>query len=101
MGRGKKTGIPGRRHYAGRKKEFDVPSGFVYNRGPRSRMNKGDSGFRREMGLLASAFLVMGGVIGTGIFMTTGFIIGFVHSPWLVMLAWALGGLITLTGALS
>ena len=59
------------------------------------------SEFRREMGLLDSAFLVMGGVIGTGIFMTTGFIIGFVRSPWLVMLAWVLGGLITLTGALS
>jgi APA family basic amino acid/polyamine antiporter len=57
--------------------------------------------FRREMGLLDSAFLVMGGVIGTGIFMTTGFIIGFVPSPWLVMLAWVLGGLVTLTGALS
>jgi APA family basic amino acid/polyamine antiporter len=60
-----------------------------------------NSGFRREMGLLDSAFLVMGGVIGTGIFMTTGFIVGFVPSPWLVMLAWVLGGLITLTGALS
>ena len=66
-----------------------------------SRINTGDFGFRREMGLLDSAFLVMGGVIGTGIFMTTGFIIGFAPSPWLVMLAWALGGLITLTGALS
>jgi len=62
---------------------------------------KDGSGFRREMGLLDSAFLVMGGVIGTGIFMTTGFIIGFVPSPWLVMLAWVLGGLITLAGALS
>jgi APA family basic amino acid/polyamine antiporter len=62
---------------------------------------KNNSGFRREMGLLDSAFLVMGGVVGTGIFMTTGFIIGFVPSPWLVMLAWVLGGLITLTGALS
>jgi APA family basic amino acid/polyamine antiporter len=53
------------------------------------------------MGLLDSASLVMGSVIGTGIFMTTGFIVGFVASPWLVMLAWILGGLITLTGALS
>ena len=63
--------------------------------------NKSEDGFRREMGLLDSAFLVMGGVIGTGIFMTTGFIVGFVPSPWLIMLAWGLGGLITLTGALS
>jgi APA family basic amino acid/polyamine antiporter len=57
--------------------------------------------FRREMNLLDSAFLVVGSVVGTGIFMTTGFVIGFVKSPWLVMLVWVLGGLITLTGALS
>ena len=57
--------------------------------------------FRREMNLLDSAFLVVGSVVGTGIFMTTGFVIGFVKSPWLVMLVWALGGVITLTGALS
>jgi APA family basic amino acid/polyamine antiporter len=57
--------------------------------------------FRREMSLLDSAFLVVGSVVGTGIFMTTGFVIGFVKSPWLVMLVWVLGGLITLTGALS
>jgi APA family basic amino acid/polyamine antiporter len=80
---------------------FDVPEALSYNRGPMENGKKDGSGFRREMGLLDSAFLVMGGVIGTGIFMTTGFIIGFVPSPWLVMLAWVLGGLITLTGALS
>jgi APA family basic amino acid/polyamine antiporter len=57
--------------------------------------------FRREMSLLDAAFLVMGSVIGTGIFMTTGFVIGFVKAPWLVMAVWALGGVITLTGALS
>ena len=57
--------------------------------------------FRREMSLLDSVFLVIGSVIGTGIFMTTGLIIAYVRSPWLVMLVWALGGLITLTGALS
>jgi basic amino acid/polyamine antiporter, APA family len=57
--------------------------------------------FRREMGLLDAAFLVVGSVIGTGIFMTTGFVIAFVKSPGLVMLVWGLGGVIALTGALS
>ena len=54
---------------------------------------KTQSEFRREMSLLDAVFLVIGGVIGTGIFMTTGFVIAFVRSPWLVMLVWALGGL--------
>src|SRR4030066_2562188 len=57
--------------------------------------------FRREMNLLDLAFLGVGRFVGTGIFMTTGFVIGFVKSPWLVMPVWALGGVITLTGALS
>src|SRR4030043_1994742 len=57
--------------------------------------------FRREMNLLDSAFLVVGSVVGAGIFMTAGVVIGFVKSPWLVMAVWALGGVITLTGALS
>jgi len=64
-------------------------------------MSEKKAEFRREMGLLDSAFLVVGSVVGTGIFMTTGFIIGFVKSPFLVMAVWALGGLISLTGALS
>ncbi|MGB7295633.1 MAG: amino acid permease [Candidatus Aminicenantales bacterium] len=56
---------------------------------------------KQEMGILDATSLVIGSVIGSGIFMTTGFIIGFLRSPWLVLLVWVLGGLITLTGALS
>ncbi len=53
------------------------------------------------MGLLDSVFLVMGGVIGSGIFMTTGFIAEFVSSGWLILLVWLAGGIITVCGALS
>lgn len=66
--------------------------------------NKNDSKkpkLRREMGLWDSVLLVMGSVIGSGIFMTTGFIVGFVLSPWKVVTVWVLGGLITICGALS
>jgi APA family basic amino acid/polyamine antiporter len=45
--------------------------------------------------------LVMGSVIGSGIFMTAGFIIEFVPSPGMVMAVWLVGGIITLCGALS
>lgn len=58
-------------------------------------------GLKQGMGLLDATSLVIGSVIGSGIFMTTGFIIGFVKSPGLVLVVWVLGGLITLTGALS
>ena len=55
----------------------------------------------RKLTLLDSVFLVMGGVIGSGIFMTTGFIADFLPSPWIILLVWILGGFITLSGALS
>jgi APA family basic amino acid/polyamine antiporter len=53
------------------------------------------------MGLWDSVLLVMGSVLGSGIFMTTGFIVESVKSPGAVLLVWITGGLITLFGALS
>lgn len=53
------------------------------------------------MSILDAALLVIGSVIGSGIFMTTGFIIEFVPSPGMVMAVWLVGGIITLCGALS
>ncbi len=56
---------------------------------------------QRVMSLWDAALLVVGGVIGSGIFMTTGFIVESVKSPGAVLLVWAAGGMITLFGALS
>jgi APA family basic amino acid/polyamine antiporter len=53
------------------------------------------------MSIMDAALLVIGSVIGSGIFMTTGFIIEFVPSPGMVMAVWFVGGIITLCGALS
>lgn len=44
---------------------------------------------------------VLGAIIGSGIFLTTGVMAAALPSPTLLMLAWAAGGLITLTGALT
>lgn len=54
---------------------------------------------RRELGPLDSALMLVGIVLGAGIFMTTGIMARDLPSPGLVMLAWALGGLLTLSGA--
>lgn len=56
---------------------------------------------RREMGLKDAVLLVMGSMIGSGIFMTTGFIVESVPAPGVVLIIWAVGGLITVCGALS
>jgi len=57
--------------------------------------------FLRELNLLDTTFLVIGAVIGSGIFMTTGFIAEYLPSPGLILFVWLVGGFITLCGALT
>lgn len=57
--------------------------------------------FLRKLNLLDSTSLVIGAVIGSGIFMTAGFIAEYVPSPGLMLIVWLVGGLITTSGALS
>jgi basic amino acid/polyamine antiporter, APA family len=53
----------------------------------------------RRLGLFDATMLVMGGTIGSGIFMNPTFVAREVHTPALVLGAWIFGGLIALTGA--
>lgn len=55
----------------------------------------------RKMNLLDSTFLVIGAVVGSGIFMTTGFIAGYLPNPGFILVVWLVGGFIALCGALS
>ena len=59
------------------------------------------SGFLRRLGLLDTSFLVIGAVVGSGIFMTPGLIAAVLPSPRLLLTVWLAGGLVTLCGALS
>jgi APA family basic amino acid/polyamine antiporter len=59
------------------------------------------SQFLRRLGLLDTSFLVIGAVVGSGIFMTPGLIAADLPSPGLLLSVWLAGGLITLCGALS
>ncbi len=43
--------------------------------------------------------IVMGGIIGSGIFMNPAVVAGQVHTPFLILFAWAFGGLVALAGA--
>jgi basic amino acid/polyamine antiporter, APA family len=54
----------------------------------------------RKLGLFDVTMLVMGSVIGTGIFMTPHVVAESVQSPALILFAWSVGGLITLAGSL-
>ncbi|MGA9770589.1 MAG: amino acid permease [Blastocatellia bacterium] len=53
----------------------------------------------RRLGLFDATMIVMGGIIGSGIFINSYVVARQVHSPLLVLGAWAAGGLIALAGA--
>ena len=58
-------------------------------------------GLVRQLGLFDSTMLVVGVVVGAGIFITTGLMAKDLPSPGLIMLAWFVGGLLTFAGALT
>ncbi|MCC6234734.1 MAG: amino acid permease [Verrucomicrobiales bacterium] len=55
----------------------------------------------RTLGLGSATALVVASMLGTGIFTTSGFLLADLQSPWVVLGAWVVGGLIALLGALS
>ena len=52
----------------------------------------------RRLGTRDAALIVMGGIVGSGIFMNPSVVARHVHSGLLVMVVWSLGGLIILLG---
>jgi APA family basic amino acid/polyamine antiporter len=62
---------------------------------------EGEARLVRGLGTWDAALLTIGSVVGTGIFITTGDMAKVLPSPWLILLVWAAGGLLTLAGALT
>lgn len=58
-------------------------------------------GFKRELGRFDTAMVVVGGIIGAGIFINPYIVAQRLDSPTLVMAAWVAGGIIALAGALT
>jgi basic amino acid/polyamine antiporter, APA family len=56
-------------------------------------------GLARRLGLFDATMIVMGGIIGSGIFMNPYLVARQVHTPFMILGAWMLGGLIALAGA--
>lgn len=56
---------------------------------------------RRELGLWAAVSIVVGTVIGSGIFLVPKTMVANVGSPSLVFLVWVFGGVLSLAGALT
>jgi basic amino acid/polyamine antiporter, APA family len=55
---------------------------------------------KRDLGVGSAIILVVANMIGTGIFTTSGFIMGTLGSPKAMLLCWFMGGILALCGAL-
>jgi basic amino acid/polyamine antiporter, APA family len=64
-------------------------------------MSNTNTTFKPTLGLLDATMIVMGSMIGSGIFIVSAGITREVGSPWYLMAVWGLTGLLTLTAALS
>jgi basic amino acid/polyamine antiporter, APA family len=53
----------------------------------------------RRLGLFDATMIVMGGIIGSGIFMNPSIVARQIHTPFMVLGAWLLGGLFALAAA--
>jgi basic amino acid/polyamine antiporter, APA family len=58
-----------------------------------------DVDLQRRLGLFDATMLVMGGIIGSGIFINSYVVASQVHTPLLILGAWFAGGLVALAGA--
>jgi len=54
---------------------------------------------RRQLGLFDATLIVMGGIVGAGIFANPSEVAHRVHTPFLILGVWVLGGLIAMCGA--
>ena len=57
-------------------------------------------GLARRLGLFDATMLVMGGIVGSGIFVNPAEVARHVHTPILIVGVWVLGGIVALAGAL-
>src|SRR5690349_17164672 len=65
------------------------------------RMSTESNSYLRRLGTWDGAMIVIGGVIGAGIFRTPATLAQRTGSGWELLALWAVGGLLTLAGALS
>jgi basic amino acid/polyamine antiporter, APA family len=54
---------------------------------------------KRELGLFDATMIVMGGIVGSGVFMNPSVVAQHVHTPFLILGVWLAGGVLAMLGA--
>jgi APA family basic amino acid/polyamine antiporter len=71
---------------------------MLLNSHPNSRTPMTDTGYARRLGPFSATMLVIGGIIGSGIFLNPAVVAARVRTPSLILGVWGLGALIALIG---
>ena len=61
----------------------------------------GTSAYLRRLGVFDTTMVVIGGIIGAGIFLNPAIVAQRVHSTAFILVTWAIGGVVALIGALT
>jgi APA family basic amino acid/polyamine antiporter len=61
--------------------------------------NTSSATLARRLGAFDATMIVMGGIVGAGIFMNPYVVARLVHTPFLILLVWVIGGLVALAGS--
>src|SRR5262249_45095832 len=97
-----KTGVVTRVHVGHSKRSLGTPwhNGRVISRDASTSLDMTTSPEpRRQLGLFDATMIVMGGIVGAGIFANPSEVAHRVHTPFLIIGVWVLGGLLAMCGA--
>jgi basic amino acid/polyamine antiporter, APA family len=78
----------------------DILRGFLRSGQCLTRYSSELTKLAKRLGLFDATMLVMGGIVGSGIFINPYVVAQQVHTPFLILTAWIAGGAIALAGAL-
>ncbi len=80
---------------------FAQPHAYMSSLSTPRDLDRANAGLLPVLGLFTTTMLILGGVIGSGIFRKPGLMAAQVGSPGILLGVWVLAGLITLMGALT
>ncbi|HEV2287865.1 MAG TPA: amino acid permease [Candidatus Acidoferrales bacterium] len=72
---------------------------MMHSHNPQEAASPNTSSLAARIGLFDATMIVMGGIIGSGIFINSYVVAEQVHTPFLIIGAWAAGGVIAMAGA--
>lgn len=80
--------------------EMEAPANLESPVGVEAFNEASEPAYRRTLSLFDGTMVVVGGIIGSGIFLSPAIVAQRVDTPFLILLAWALGGTLALVGAI-